>query len=94
VGRIVRVYRHRWTGTEALHRDGKQRLGPGDRQLRDVRGQARHMHLVILASSLLMGQWMWDCAREWASTCLSCSTIQVRLTLRGTLAVVYTYLSP
>jgi hypothetical protein len=23
VSRIVRVYRHRWTGTETFHRDGK-----------------------------------------------------------------------
>ena len=27
--RIVLVYRHRWTGTETLHRDGKQQLGLG-----------------------------------------------------------------
>lgn len=32
--RIVRVYRHRWTGTETFHRDGKQELGMGDCQLR------------------------------------------------------------
>jgi uncharacterized protein YndB with AHSA1/START domain len=35
VSRIVRVYRHRWTGTETFHRDGKQQLGMGDCQLRD-----------------------------------------------------------
>jgi DDE superfamily endonuclease len=29
VSRIVRVYRHRWTGTETFHRDGKQQLGLG-----------------------------------------------------------------
>ncbi len=29
VGRGVRVYRHRWTGTETFHRDGKQQLGIG-----------------------------------------------------------------
>ena len=29
VSRIVRVYRHRWTGTETFHRDGKQQLGTG-----------------------------------------------------------------
>jgi hypothetical protein len=27
--RIVLVYRHRWTGTETFHRDGKQQLGLG-----------------------------------------------------------------
>lgn len=25
--RILLVYRHRWTGTETFHRDGKQQLG-------------------------------------------------------------------
>ena len=53
VSRIVRVYRHRWTGTETFHRDGKQQLGMGDCQLRDAQGQTRHMYLVMLAYSLL-----------------------------------------
>ena len=52
VSRIVRVYRHRWTGTETFHRDGKQQLGLGDCQLRDVQGQTRHVYLVMLAYSL------------------------------------------
>jgi SRSO17 transposase len=52
VSRIVRVYRHRWTGTETFHRDGKQQLGLGDCHLRDVQGQTRHMNLVMLAYSL------------------------------------------
>ena len=56
VARIVRVYRDRWTGTETFHRDGKQQLGLGDCRLRDVQGQARHMYLVMLAYSLLMGE--------------------------------------
>ena len=56
VGRIVRGYRHRWTGTEIFHRDGKQQLGLGDCQLRDVQGQTRHMYLVMVAYSLLMGE--------------------------------------
>src|SRR5207253_5314117 len=30
VSRILQVYRHRWTGTETFHRDGKQQLGMGD----------------------------------------------------------------
>jgi hypothetical protein len=34
VTRILQVYRHRWTGTETFHRDGKQELGMGDCQLR------------------------------------------------------------
>ncbi len=66
VGRIVRVYRHRWTGTETFHRDGKQQLGLGDCQLRDVQGQTRHMYLVMLAYSLLMGELKQGRAKEWA----------------------------
>jgi DDE superfamily endonuclease len=66
VGRIVRVYRHRWTGTETFHRDGKQQRGLGDCQLRDVQGQTRHMYLVMLAYSLLMGELKQGRAREWA----------------------------
>src|SRR5438067_13882234 len=64
--RFVRVYRHRWTGTESFHRDGKQQLGMGDCQLRDLQGQTRHMYLVMLAYSLLMGQLRQGCAKEWA----------------------------
>jgi DDE superfamily endonuclease len=66
VSRIVRVYRHRWTGTETFHRDGKQQLGLGDCQLRDVQGQDRHMYLVMLAYSLLMGELKQGRAKEWA----------------------------
>ena len=66
VSRIVRVYRHRWTGTETFHRDGKQQLGLGDCQLRDPQGQTRHMYLVMLAYSLLVSQLRQNCAREWA----------------------------
>jgi hypothetical protein len=56
VTRIVRTYRHRWTGTETFHRDGKQQLGMGACQLRDSEGQTRHRYLVMLAYSLLMRQ--------------------------------------
>jgi len=66
VSRIVRVYRHRWTGTETFHRDGKQQLGMGDCQLRDYQGQTRHMYLVMLAYSLLMGELKQGRAKEWA----------------------------
>jgi hypothetical protein len=66
VSRIVRVYRDRWTGTETFHRDGKQQLGLGDCQLRDVQGQTRHVNLVMLAYSLLMGELKQSRAREWA----------------------------
>jgi hypothetical protein len=66
VSRILRVYRHRWTGTETFHRDGKQQLGLGDCQLRDHKGQTRHLHLVMLAYSLLMRQLQQGHAWEWA----------------------------
>jgi DDE superfamily endonuclease len=66
VSRIVRVYRYRWTGTETFHRDGKQELGLGDCQLRDVQGQTRHMYLVMLAYSLLMSELKQGRARDWA----------------------------
>jgi DDE superfamily endonuclease len=66
VTRVVRVYRHRWTGTETFHRDGKQQLGMGDCQLRTRECQARHMYLVMLAYSLLMRQLRQGHAYEWA----------------------------
>jgi Transposase DDE domain len=66
VSRMVRVYRHRWTGTETFHRDGKQQLGMGDCQLRDGEGQTRHMYLVMLAYSLLMKQLQQGYPYEWA----------------------------
>jgi hypothetical protein len=65
-GRVVRTYRDRWTGTETFHRDGKQQLGLGDCQLRDGEGQTRHMHLVMLAYSLLVRQLRQGHAYEWA----------------------------
>lgn len=90
VSRIVRVYRHRWTGTETFHRDGKQQLGLGDCQLRDVQGQARHMYLVMLAYSLLMSQLRQGRAREWAlqrlTTIGEACRAMLRENLRTTLA--------
>ncbi len=87
--RIVRAYRHRWTGTETFHRDGKQQLGMGDCQLRDGEGQTRHMHLVMLAYSLLMKHLEQGHAYDWAFQKLrtigeACRAIQ-RETLRRTL---------
>ena len=66
VGRILRVYRRRWRGTECFHRDGKQHLGMGDCQLRSGQGQTRHMYMVFLAHSVLMRQLRQSCASEWA----------------------------
>jgi len=92
VSRIVRVYRRRWTGTETFHRDGKQQLGLGDCQLRDVQGQTRHMYLVMLAYSLLMGQLRQGRAKEWAlhrlMTIGEACRAMLRENLRATLAWV------
>jgi hypothetical protein len=92
VSRIVRVYLQRWTGTETFHRDGKQQLGLGDCQLRDVQGQTRHMYLVMLAYSLLMSQLRQGRAREWAlqrlTTIGEACRAMLRENLRATLAWV------
>jgi len=66
ITRIIRVYHRRWRGTECFHRDGKQHLGMGDCQLRNGRGQTRHMYMVFLAHSVLMLQLRQGRAREWA----------------------------
>jgi hypothetical protein len=85
VGRILRVYRHRWRGTECLHRDGKQHLGMGDCQLRNGRGQTRHMYLVLLAHSVLMRQLRHRRARAWALERLTTIGQACRAVLRETL---------
>jgi hypothetical protein len=92
VSRALRTYRHRWTGTETYHRDGKQQLGMGDCQLRDGQGQTRHMYLVMLAYSLLMRQLRHDCAYDWAlcrlTTIGEACRAMLSETLRGTLTWV------
>jgi hypothetical protein len=92
VCRILRVYRHRWTGTETYHRDGKQELGMGDCQLRKGQGQTRHMYLVMLAYSLLMSQLKQGHARDWAlcklTTIGEACRAMLNETLRTTLAWV------
>jgi hypothetical protein len=85
VTRIVRVYRHRWTGTETFHRDGKQQLGMGDCQLRTREGQARHMYLVMLAYSLLVRQLRQGHAYEWAYRKLTTIGEACRAVMRETL---------
>lgn len=66
VNRILKTYRYRWTGTETFHRDGKQELGMGACQLRSGQGQTRHMHLVMLAYTILMRELKSSRAKEWA----------------------------
>jgi len=85
VGRILRVYRQRWRGTECFHRDGKQHLGMGDCQLRNGRGQTRHMYLVVLAHSVLMRQLRQSRARAWALERLMTIGQACRAVLRETL---------
>lgn len=89
--RIVRAYRHRWTGTETFHRDGKQQLGMGDCQLRDGQGQTRHMHLVMLAYSLLMKQLRQGHAYDWAYQQLMTIGEACRAILRETLRTTVTW---
>jgi DDE superfamily endonuclease len=69
--RIVLVYRHRWTGTETFHRDGKQQLGLGDCQVRSGEGQTRHVYLVSTAYSLLMRSLQQGRVQEWARRTLT-----------------------
>jgi hypothetical protein len=69
--RIVLVYRHRWTGTETFHRDGKQQLGLGDCQVRSGEGQTRHVYLVSTAYSLLMRSLHQSRVQDWARRTLT-----------------------
>jgi hypothetical protein len=90
--RILKVYRCRWTGTECFHRDGKQHLGMGECQLRNGRGQTRHMYMVFLAYSVLMRQLRQGRASEWARERLTtigqaCMTV-LRQTLSDTISWV------
>ena len=69
--RMSLVYRHRWTGTETFHRDGKQQLGLGDRQVRSGEGQTRHVYLVSAAYSLLMRSLQQTRPQDWARRTLT-----------------------
>lgn len=85
VRRVLSAYRQRWTGTETFHRDGKQELGMGDCQLRDGQGQTRHMHLVMLAYSLLVRQLRHGRALQWSLQKLTTIGEACRALLRETL---------
>jgi hypothetical protein len=85
VTRVLRGYGQRWTGTETLHRDGKQHLGLGDCQLRSGEGQTRHLYLVLLVHSLLMVQLRQGRARAWATETLTTIGEACRAVLRETL---------
>lgn len=86
VTRILLTYRGRWTGTETLHRDGKQHLGLGDCQLRSGEGQTRHFYLVLLVHSLLMAKLHHCRVNDWATTTLTTIGEACRAVLRETLS--------
>jgi DDE superfamily endonuclease len=85
VTRVVRGYGQRWTGTETLHRDGKQHLGLGACQLGSGEGQTRHLYLVLLVHSLLVAQLRQGRARAWATEPLTTIGEACRAVLRETL---------
>ena len=85
VTRVLRSYRGRWTGTETLHRDGKQHLGLGDCQLRSGEGQTRHFYLVLLVHSLLTAQLRQGRVSAWACQMLTTIGEACRAVLRETL---------
>jgi hypothetical protein len=69
--RMGLVSRHRWTGTETFHRDGKPQWGVGDCQVRSGEGQTRHVYLVSAASSLLMRSLHSTRPQDWARRTLT-----------------------
>ena len=85
ITRVLRGYGQRWTGTETLHRDGKQHLGLGDCQLRSGEGQTRHIYLVLLAHSLLMAQLRQGRVSAWANETLMTIGEACRAVMRETL---------
>jgi len=91
VTRILTSYRGRWTGTETLHRDGKQHLGLGDCQLRSGEGQTRHIYLVLLVHSLLVAQLDQCRVSAWAQTRLTTIGEACRAALRETLGKTITW---
>jgi len=91
VSRVLRSYRGRWTGTETLHRDGKQHLGLGDCQLRNGEGQTRHLYLVLLVHSLLTAQLRQGRVSGWACETLTTIGEACRAVLRETLGKTITW---
>ncbi len=86
IRRILRVYRHRWTGTETFHRDGKQHLGMGDCQLRSTLGQTRHLYLVFVAYSCIVPHLGHARVPDWALARLTTVGEACRAALRETLS--------
>ena len=71
--RMLKVYGHRWTVTEAFHRDAKQQLVLGDCQVHSGKslprtrsgGQTRQVYLVSKAYSILMHAMHANCPHAW-----------------------------
>lgn len=91
VTRVLRGYRERWTGTETLHRDGKQHLGLGDCQLRSGEGQTRHFYLVLLVHNLLVAELRQGRVCAWAQERLTTIGQACRAVLRETLGKTITW---
>jgi hypothetical protein len=91
VTRVLRGYGQRWTGTETLHRDGKQPLGLGDCQLRSGEGQTRPLYLVLLVHSLLVAQLRQGRVRAWAHETLTTIGAACRAVMRETLGKTITW---
>jgi DDE superfamily endonuclease len=91
VTRVLRGYGQRWTGTETLHRDGKQHLGLGDCQLRSGEGQTRHLYLVLLVHRLLVAQLRQGRVRAWAQETLTTIGEACRAVMRETLGKTITW---
>ena len=76
--------------TDHEQRVDRRRLGLGDCQLRDPQGQTRHVYLVMLAYSLLMGELKQGRAKEWAlhrlMTIGEACRAMIKETLRTTLS--------
>jgi hypothetical protein len=69
-----------------MHTGRQAASGHGDCQLRNGRGQTRHIHLVVLAYSALMRLLRHDPAQDWAHVRLTTIGEACRLLLRETLA--------
>jgi hypothetical protein len=91
VTRVLRGYGQRWTGTETLHRDGKQHLGLGECQLRSGEGQTRHLYLVRLGHRLLVAHLRQGRVRAWAHATLTTIGEACRAVMRETLGKTITW---
>jgi hypothetical protein len=90
VTRVLRGSGQRWTGTETLHRDGKQHWGLGECQLPSGEGQTRHLYLVLLGHSLLGAPLRQGRVRAGAHATRTTSGEACRAVIRETLGKTIT----